>query len=153
MKTRRGFILITAAVSMIGLLLLVGLAVDTGRLYVVRSELQVFADEAAIAAAYELDGTSAGLTRALNVAASGPAAGTSPNRWNFSTQLVTGVTTQFASAPAGPYDANPTNAAGLRFVKVHVSGPIPMYFLPLVPSIAATQAPTATSIAGQTPQT
>src|SRR5947209_11005602 len=105
MRRRKGFILITSAAAMIGLLALVGLAVDAGRLYVARSELQVFADEAAIAAAFELDGTSAGLTRARNAAAWGPASGSPLNRWNFATQAVTSVTTSFASAPNGTYES------------------------------------------------
>jgi uncharacterized membrane protein len=63
-SSRRGFVLLTAAAAMIGLLLVVGLGMDVGRLYVARSELQIYTDEAAIAAAFELDGTAAGLTRA-----------------------------------------------------------------------------------------
>jgi hypothetical protein len=152
MKRRKGFVLLTSAAAMIGLLLLVGLAVDVGRIYVSRGELQVFADEAAVAAAFELDGTQTGLTRARNAAASGPAAGTSPNRWNFASQLVTGVTTQFASSPYGVFDANPANAAGLRFVKVQTAGSIKLYFLPLAPGIGSSQTPSASAVAGQTRQ-
>jgi hypothetical protein len=153
MGTAKGFILITAAAAMIGLLALVGLAVDAGRLYVVRGELQVFADETAIAAAFELDGTNAGLGRARNAAASGPGGGASPNRWNFATQPVTAATAQFASSPNGPYESNPASAAGLRFVKVQASGSINLYFLALVPGIGGSRSATAVSVAGQVPQT
>src|SRR3954451_21734922 len=104
-KSRRaGFVLITSAAAMIGLLLLVGLGMDVGRLYVARGELQVYTDEAAIAAAFELDGTSAGLTRAAVRAASGPGAGAPANRWNFGTSSVGGVTIGFAAVPNGPFD-------------------------------------------------
>ena len=75
MGRRKGFVLLTAAASMIGLL-----AVDVGRLYVARNELQVLADETAAAAAFELDGTGDGLARARNAAVSGPWSGASPNR-------------------------------------------------------------------------
>jgi len=42
----------------------VGLAVDLGRMYIVKGEAQTFADSAALAAVLELDSTSAGITRA-----------------------------------------------------------------------------------------
>src|SRR5689334_13820215 len=148
-SSRRGFVLITAAAAMIGLLLLVGLGMDVGRLYVARSELQVYTDEAAIAAALELDGTAAGLTRARNAAAAGPGNGSTPNRWNFGTQAVSGVNTEFAATPGGAYDSNPASAAGLRFVRVSASGSVSLYFLPLVPGIGGSQTASSASIAGQ----
>jgi hypothetical protein len=149
---RGGFVLITAAAAMIGLLVLVGLGTDVGRLYVMRGELQVYTDEAAIAAAFELDGTAGGLTRARNAAAAGPGNGVTPNRWNFGTAAVGGVTTGFASTPAGPFDSNPASAAGLRFVRVSASASVTLYFLPLVPGIGASQAAAVSSVAGQNPQ-
>lgn len=152
MKRRKGFVLITSAASLIGLLIVVGLAVDVGRLYVAQGELQVFADEAAIAAAFELDGTDAGLTRARSAAAAGPGSGASPNRWNFASQPVRDVTVEFAGAAAGGYDSNPTSAVGLRFVKVRAAGAVNLFFLPLLPSIGAAQNPMAAAIAGQTRQ-
>jgi hypothetical protein len=153
MRTAKGFILITAAVAMIGLLAVVGLAVDAGRLYVIRSELQVFADETAFAAAFELDGTNAGLARARNVAASGPGGGASPNRWNFATQPVATSTAQFAVAAEGPYESNPASAEGMRFVKVQASGSINLFFLALVPGIGVSRSATVVAVAGQVPQT
>jgi hypothetical protein len=150
---RKGFVLITAAAAMVGLLILVGLGTDVGRLYVARGELQVYTDEAAIAAAFELDGTAAGVTRARDLAATGPGNAASPNRWNFGTSAVSGVTTEFASAPSGPFDSNPSSAAGLRFVRVSASANINLYFLPLVPGIGGTQTAAASSVAGQNRQT
>ena len=152
MRRRKGFVLISAAASMIGLLVVVGLAVDGGRLYVARSELQVFADETAVAAAFELDGTPEGLGRARTVAASGPGSGDSPNRWNFATQVVTPAPPQFSATPFGTYVSEPGSPAGLRFIKVQVTGYINLYFLPLVPGIGGSQSATVTAVAGQTPQ-
>ena len=149
---RDGFVLVTSAAAMIGLLMLVGLGVDVGRLYVARTELQVYADEAAVAAALELDGTAAGLTRAGDAAIAGPGGGVTPNRWNFGTAAVTGVTTEFASAPAGPYNSNPAIAAGVRFARVVVSGNVNLYFLPVVSAIGAAQTPSASAVAGQNPR-
>ena len=131
---------------MIGLLLLVGLGTDVGRLYVARSELQIYTDEAAIAAAFELDGTAAGLTRARNAAARGPGNGVTPNRWNFGTSAVSGVTTEFASSPAGSFDSNPAGAAGLRYVRVSATAPVNLYFLPLVPGIGGSQSALTSSV-------
>ncbi len=146
---RRGFVLLAAAACMIGLLAVAGLAIDTGRLYVARTELQVFADEAAISAAFELDGTAAGLARARDAANTGAAAGNAVNRWNFGTETVAGVQTQFGAAPGGPFDANPGSAAGQRFVRLEVSAPVSLYFLALVPGIAGSQTVRAVAVAGQ----
>jgi hypothetical protein len=147
---RAGFILLAAALSLSALLAMIGLGVDVGRIYIVRNELQVFADEAAVAAAFELDGTSVGLTRARNAALAGPGSGTTPNRWNFGTQTVTGVTAQFATDPAGPFDANPASATGLRYVRVQANATLSLYFLAVVPGIAGAQSIHAAAVAGQT---
>jgi hypothetical protein len=137
---------------MIGLLMLVGIGIDVGRLYVTRMELQTFADEAALAAAFELDGTPAGMTRAENMAAAGPSGGGYSNLWNFGTTTITSVAATFASSPTGTFISNPTNDTGLRYVKVTASANINMYFLPLAPGIASSQTPSAYAIAGQNPQ-
>src|SRR5215471_19169112 len=109
----RGFVLVAAAVSIVALLGVVGLAIDIGRLMLAHSELQVFADEAAIAAAFELDGTSAGLTRARATSLAGPGSESSRNRWNFATNAVPSVQPEFAATPDGAFDSNPGSAAAL----------------------------------------
>ncbi len=147
----RGFVLITAAVSLAALLALTGLAVDVGHLYVVRAELQVFADEAAMSAAFELDGTAAGLNRARDTAASGPLAGGARNRWNFSTATVAGAAVQFATTSVGPFVTSPGSAAGMRYVRVRAASSVPLYFLPVVPGIGSAQAVSAVAVAGQVP--
>jgi hypothetical protein len=144
---KRGFVLVTSAMCMVGLLAMVGLATDLMRLYVARTELQIFLDEAALAASFELDGTSQGIARAQTVALAGP--GTTPNRWYFGTQRVSGVRAEFAAAVGGPYLASPPSPAGQRFVKVSVAATVNLYFLPLVPGIWSAQTVNASSIAGQ----
>jgi hypothetical protein len=144
-----GFVLATAMVTLTALLALVGLGVDVGHIYVVRSELQVYADEAAVAAGFELDGTAAGIQRAQNAAASGPGGGATPNFWDFGTQRVAGVQSAFSAAAAGPFDSNPSNAAGLRFVRVQASAPVKLYLLSVVPGIPATQTVSAAAVGGQ----
>src|SRR5215472_9531319 len=76
---KRGFVLVTTAISLVGLLGLIGLGTDVGRIYVARNELQVFADEAALAAGFELDGTLNGIQRARDVGKAGPGSGTAVN--------------------------------------------------------------------------
>jgi Flp pilus assembly protein TadG len=151
-RSRRGFVLVTTAVCLIGLLAIVGLATDLGRVYAARNELQVFADEAAFAASFELDGTTDGLARARSVAASGPMTQAARNRWYFGTLTVPAPTVLFASAPSGQYQTNPASPAGYRFVRVQVSGSVNLYFLPLIPGIPGAQTLNASATAGQTPQ-
>ncbi len=148
-RARGGFVLVTTAACMIGFLTLVGLATDIGRVYVARNELQVFADEAAFAASFELDGTSEGIARARTVGSTGPGSG---NRWYFGTQTVSGAAVQFAAAPGGPFESDPASPPGYRFVKVVASGTVNLYFLPLAPGVPASETLAATAIAGQAQQ-
>ena len=57
------------------LLGVLGLALDLGRLYVINGEEQSFADASGLAAAFEMDGTTAGLIRTDAVAVTGPTTG------------------------------------------------------------------------------
>ena len=61
-KRRRGFVLITSALCGLMLMGAAGIALDLGRMYVVRSEAQSYVDAAALNGVVYLDGTSAGLT-------------------------------------------------------------------------------------------
>lgn len=58
-----------------------GMAVDFGRMYITKNELQVFCDAASLAAAVKLDGTTSGLSNATYAVSS------SVNGWNFGTTL------------------------------------------------------------------
>ena len=61
-----GAILITVALTLLFLLGFMGIAIDFGRLFIVRTELQTAVDSCALAAANELDGASDSLNRATN---------------------------------------------------------------------------------------
>ncbi|MBS0344726.1 MAG: hypothetical protein JSS56_29835, partial [Proteobacteria bacterium] len=69
---QRGAILVTTALLLLFLLGFIGIALDFGRLFIVRGELQTALDSCALSAAAELDGSSTALTRATT---SGMAAG------------------------------------------------------------------------------
>jgi hypothetical protein len=83
-KRQRGVVAPIVAVSLVVLIGMLGIVIDLGRLYVMKSELQNAADSCALAAASELDGTPGALTRAEN---SGILAG-SRNLVNFQSSAV-----------------------------------------------------------------
>ena len=105
-----------------------GMAVDLGRMYVVKSESQNYVDAVALEAAAELDGTSAGLLRAANVAAS------NRQRWDLSQHVYDDVTTRFSTAAEGPWLERSAASLRSRFVRVTARTRPRLYFLPLVVS-------------------
>ena len=144
---RRGFVLLSFGVSLVVIVAMLGLAVDVGHLYVAKSELQGYADSAAVAAAYALDGTSAGLARATAAAQSG--LGSPPNSWNFGSQPVASPQVAFALTSAGPFLSAPPTATGVLFVQVSVAGNLPLFFLPILPAVASSTTVSASAVAGQ----
>jgi Flp pilus assembly protein TadG len=123
---RRGFVLVTMALAAVGVFGAVGLAVDVGRMFIAKNELQVYCDSAAVAAALALDGTTAGIARAESDVTA------STNKWNFDTASVSGPSVTFATAAAGPWVANPSPATGYTYARVTATVPVKLYFLPLV---------------------
>lgn len=63
---QKGAVLITTALSLLFLLGFMGAALDFGRLFIVKGELQTAMDSCALAAARELDGRAGALSRATN---------------------------------------------------------------------------------------
>ena len=108
---QRGFVLIVMSSCMFLLLAVIGMAFDLGRVYITRNEAQVFVDAASLAAAQQLDGTSAGLDRAR------AAVKRLPNHWNLGANTFEGVQVEFA-ADSEHFSAQPKDAADLRFVRV-----------------------------------
>ena len=92
-----GYALLAVGACLVGMIATLGLAVDAGRLYIVRNEIQAYTDSAALAAAMELDGTSGGISRAVSRVTN------NTNRWNMGTTLFSGTQTEFASAAGGPW--------------------------------------------------
>ena len=126
--SRRGFSLLLMGATLTILVAMLGIAVDLSRMYISKSELQAFVDAAALSAAQELDGTAAGIARAMEVGRNGPGA----NRWNFSTErvAVSPEDVTFAQAFKGSYVPQPLAPEGFRFVRVQARVTVPMYFLP-----------------------
>ena len=141
---RSGFVLVTMALTTAGVLAVAGLAVDIGRVLIAKSETQAYCDAAAVAAAMSLDGTSAGITRAVNAVAA------SPNKWSFGTAGVSNPAVKFATSAAGPWLASPNPATGYAYAQVAATVSVPLYFLPLVAG-PSTFAVTSAGAAGQVP--
>jgi Flp pilus assembly protein TadG len=66
-RRERGSVIVTVAMALLFLLGFIGIAMDFGHLFVVKTELQTAADSCALAAVKELDGGSNAITRATNV--------------------------------------------------------------------------------------
>lgn len=141
----RGFALITAGISSVAILGMLGLAVDLGRLYIIRNEMQAYADSASLAAALELDGTSAGITRAQSAVVA------DTNKWNLAASAFSGTQVDFATAPGGSWQTDPSPAANYTYARVRATGTAPLYFLPIVSS-STTATVTAKAVAGQLPK-
>ncbi|HET8550572.1 MAG TPA: pilus assembly protein TadG-related protein [Bryobacteraceae bacterium] len=128
LSRRSGFTLIAAAVCSFVVIGATGLAVDIGRMYIARNELQAFVDAAAIAATQQLDGTTSGLNRAQT------AAQNTPNKWNLNTQQVTNVLVDFSQPDPGgglnfAWAAAPNPATLYSVVRVRANAPVPLFFI------------------------
>ncbi|HEX8985943.1 MAG TPA: pilus assembly protein TadG-related protein [Bryobacteraceae bacterium] len=145
-QQERGFVLITMAIAAVALVSVLGLAVDVGKLFIIKNETQAYCDSAALAAALALDGTTTGITNARAAVAN------SLNRWNLNTTAISNPTITFASSLAGPWSASPNPATAYTYARVAASVPVPLYFLPLVVHQTA-QTVNSTATAAQVPIT
>jgi Flp pilus assembly protein TadG len=118
MNRESGGIIVTFAILLVLLMGFMGLAVDMGHLFVIRSELHTAMDACALAGAQELDGLPDSLTRAKNA---GIAAGNA-NRVNMQSATWSGKT-QVTNADITFFDkdhnstTSAAGAAGARYVR------------------------------------
>lgn len=118
-KQQRGAIAVMTGLLMLLVLVPVaGLVLDLGHLYIVKSELQNLADASALAAAKDLDNSTAGVNKAV---ATGKALALK-NRYDFgSTMTLQDANFRFGPSPDGPwYTVAETQASpnGRSFVEV-----------------------------------
>lgn len=125
-RRERGFVLITMAIASVAIILVLGLAVDIGRMFITKNETQAYCDAAALAATLKLDGTTTGITKAQTAVAA------STNSWNFSTVRIVAPAITFATSAAGPWVANPSPATGYIFTRVIATAPQQLYFMPMI---------------------
>jgi len=149
----RGFSLVLIGLALFVMIGMVGLAIDVGRMFVYKSELQAFADNAAMAAITKMDGTQAGVQGANALALTGPDGASLANKVNFDSTTISTVTTGYATSFSGTYDnyatASSAAANNYRFVKVTATQNVALTFLPVLPGISNLYAVSATAVSGQ----
>src|ERR1700720_3445635 len=110
---QRGFTMVASAMCAVMIFGMAGLAIDLGRMYITKNEAQSYADSAALYAAQQLDGTSAGITAANNAVAN------NPNTWNFGTTAFSGTITEYSPDGSTSWQTSGTvtaaQAANIRY--------------------------------------
>ncbi len=151
-RGERGFSMALIALSAFVMVGSLGLVFDAGQMFILKNELQTFADASAMAAVSKLDGSQKGVQTANSVSTAGPLGTTKPNGYNFDTITITNVTTGFASTFNGTYDNYATASASstntYRFISVVATQNLNLSFMPVLQ--AASSIPiSAKAIAGQ----
>jgi hypothetical protein len=115
-------IAILCGAMLLGMLAMLGMALDLAQLYNRKAELQMMADAAALAAARELNGTESGVSNA--VAAAAATAGKFTYRYTLAPVIWSGAALRFAATPAtsdeGWADASAAQAAPARMMYARV---------------------------------
>ncbi len=144
-RSQSGFGLLLTLVAMGVTVLTLGAGIDFSHIYLVQGELQAMADEVALNAARELDGTAEGLERARSAGARRRHC-----EWfSVSTDEVNDLRFRFRTDPEAAWQVSPAQASGQRFVEVAVAAKAKLFFLPIVPTAPAAQRVVVHSIAGQ----
>jgi len=113
---QRGVFAIIAALSLVVFMVVAGLVVDLGRLFVAKAELQGAADGCALSAAREMDGQTDSLTRAVNAGVQ-VAVRNSVDLQHVAAQ-VTASDVTFSASISGPFATAATAAPGsVKYVK------------------------------------
>lgn len=127
-KKQKGAVIVTVALVLMFLLGFMGIALDFGRMFIVKTELQTAVDSCALAAAQELDGQLTAIARAQSA---GLAAGNINNvnmqstTWSGQGKL---VISSFTFRDAGY--TTPTSAANARYAEcAHTQPNIQMFLL------------------------
>jgi len=141
-QSEKGYTLLIIAGVAVAVFGALGLAVDLGRMFIAKNELQTWCDAAAIAAALKLDGTTTGMTNATAAATS------LGNKWNFDTSTVSSPAVTFATSASGPWVSTANPASGYTYARVSASAPMPLYFVPLIVGTTS-QTISATAAAAQ----
>jgi len=149
----RGFSLILIGLALFVMIGMLGLAIDIGRMFVYKTELQAFADNSAMAAIAQMDGTQTGVQGANATALTGPDGASLANKVNFDSTTISTVTTSYATSFSGTYDSFATASSAAtnnyRFLKVTASSNVSLTFLPVLPGISNLYTVSASAVAGQ----
>ncbi|CDG85700.1 pilus assembly protein TadG-related protein [Janthinobacterium agaricidamnosum] len=156
-RRQRGSLIMIFAILLIAVIGFIGMALDLAQVFARKTELQIIADSAALAAAQELNGSAAGVASALAAAKSSAA---EPNAYQFRLQgvILSDDAVKFsasADAPEGDWQsvvADPTQAL---FVKVDTArnalplGTVGMYFMGALSSSLARVQTSGRAVAGR----
>jgi len=114
-RRQTGAVIVTVALAMLFLLGFMGIALDFGHLFVVKTELQTATDSCALAAAQELDGASDALTRATSA---GLAAG-NLNKANFQGSMagIIAADITFSDSLIGAYSSTFAPVKNAKYAK------------------------------------
>jgi Flp pilus assembly protein TadG len=152
-RGQRGFSLLMIALTAGVMFGMLGLALDAGRMFIVKNELQAFVDASASAACRQMDGTQTGIQQAHTTAISGPLSSTHPNNWNFDQSQISNVTDVYATSFTGTYDnystASSSSSNNYRFIKVTANATLPLYFMAVIPGLPTSQFLQASATGGQ----
>jgi hypothetical protein len=118
--------MIAAAIAIVVLVGAVGLAVDLGRMFLVKTEAQSYIDAVALDAALEMDATRSG----LYAAAAAPTRNS--GRWDIGMKRFTSVNIDFSPSPTGPWSDAASAPLDSMYVRARASVNAPLYFLPAV---------------------
>jgi Flp pilus assembly protein TadG len=155
---QRGAVAVVTSLVIVGLVGFCGLALDLALVYNRQAELRNVSDAAALAAARKLNGTSTGITDAVNAA--GLMAASQQFRYGSETISWTPSAITFSTSPdrAGVWvDAGTAAASPSRMMYVQVrtseltgAGDVPTIFMPVISSELATVTTHNSAIAGRT---
>jgi hypothetical protein len=114
-RSQHGAVIVTVAMLMLLLLGFMGIALDFGRLFIAKTEMQTAMDSCALAAAQELDGSTDQLTRATSA---GRTAG-NMNKVHFQGEAAGLVDTDvtFSDSLIGTFSNTYTPAANAKYAK------------------------------------
>ena len=153
-KGERGSVTIMATIFMVLIFLMIGMAIDLSRIYMIRAETQNAADAAALTAARELNGGGEGIDHAITKAQE------IVNTQGFGKRNVAVATISFAIDLNGTYtlaydSSNPgvnstaakAQAASIRFVKV-TTQPVSLSTLFAIGALGSSRSEAKEAVAG-----
>lgn len=142
-----GFGLLLVLLAMAAMVLTLGAAIDFSHLFLVRGELQAITDEAALAAARELDGNAGSGARARHTARQ--SLDEAVSGWlALGADRTAGVEVSFGSGAEGPWRDEQALRDGDAFVRIVTRADARLFFLPLAPWAPSYQAVAVAAVAG-----
>ena len=160
---QRGAVAIVFGLTLVVLIGFIGLAIDLGRFFVIKTELQNATDACALSATSQLRpglNTTADLTRAVAYGRVFTTGGTGANdairnKANFqsTTVMLADSDVTFAEFINGPYTSSGTSNVGARYAKCEypLTG-LPIYFMRVLDATLSTQTVSAMAVATGGPQ-